>query len=457
MNTPGSNKQRTGPPLARKLGLPGTIALGLGAMIGAGVFVLSGMAAGIAGPALILVFVLNGLIALVVGACYAELAAMIPRTGGAYVWAKLGLSPFVGYFAGWMSWFAQAIACSLYATAFGSFAVTLVQITTGNRLDGRLEMAFSIAVLLAFLQVNYRGAGGTAIVEIVVTSVKIMVLLVIVGFGLGVMSSHPSPLASFTPFLPEGVSGVWIAMGLTFIAFEGYEIIVQTAEEVEQPARTIPRAILASIAIAVSVYVLIAVVLLGAVTPPAGQSTHLFLGELGELGLMEAAGQFVPGGRIILLIAGLASTASALNATIYGSTRIAFAMGRNGDLPALLGRVHRVHRTPHLSIITTGGIMILVTLLLPIRDIAAATDVMFLLVFIIVCATVIRLRSLQPERERPFRVPLSPWLPAIGIAAGFGLLIGLVKLSVAAWITAGTWLMLGLLSAIFVRRRVRED
>lgn len=426
------------------MGLFGAIALGLGAMIGAGVFVLSGMAAGIAGPGLILAFALNGLIALIVGSCYAELAAMMPRTGGAYVWAKPGLGPIAGFFAGWMSWFAQAIACSLYATAFGSFAVNLFLSLTGNALGSWYASAIAIAALVSFLWLNYRGAGDTGRVEIVVTGLKIAVLLVVIAFGFVAMAGTPEPMGPFTPFLPEGGLGLLGAMGLTFIAFEGYEIIVQTAEEVDRPAKTIPRAILISIFVAVWIYILIAVVMLGAVSAPPGQSVYQFLGELGELGLMEAAGQFVPGGKVILLVAGLASTASALNATVYGSTRIAFAMGRGGDLPVPLGRVHPVHRTPYISIAVSGGIMILVTLILPIRDIAAAADIMFLLVFVMVCATLIRLRSRWPDRERPFRVWLSPWLPGSAIVAALILSVGLLELSRAAWIMAGIWLALGL-------------
>lgn len=431
-------------PLARKISLLGAISLGLGAMIGAGVFVLSGMAAGAAGPALILVFALNGLIALVVGCCYAELSAMMPLAGGAYVWGKPGLGPFLGFYAGWMSWFAQSIACSLYATAFGSFAASLFHSVTGHAVGSWLSSTIAVTALLSFLYVNYRGSGQTGRVEIVVTGFKIAVLLVVVAFGLGAIAAKAEPVVAFTPFLPEGVVGLWVAMGLVFIAFEGYEVIVQTAEEVENPEKTIPQAILISICVAIVIYLLIAVVMLGAVTAPPGEQVYQYLGELGELGLMEAAGQFVPAGKITLLIAGLASTASALNATVYGSSRIAFAMGRGGDLPTPLGRVHPIHKTPHIAIAVTGAVMILVTLVLPIRDIAAAADIMFLLVFAMVCMTLIRLRTLWPDRERPFRVPLSPWLPGIGIVAGILLSIGLIHLSLAAWITAGIWLTLGL-------------
>jgi amino acid transporter len=415
-------------------------------MIGAGIFVLTGMGAGEAGPALILAFALNGIIAVIVGACYAELAAMLPRDGGVYIWAKPAFGPLIGFSAGWMSWFAQAIACALYATAFGSFAVELINTVAGfataTNLHWRVFM--STGLLGGLLWVNYRGAGNTGRLEIIITALKVAILIVVVAGGFMAMTGNSDPLAAYQPFMPQGWMGLIGAMGLTFVAFEGYEVIVQTAEEAEDPTRTIPRAIMLSIGVAVSIYLLVAIVLFGGIHVPDGSPVHQYLGELGELGIMEAAGQFIPQGKQILLVAGLASTASALNATIYGSTRIAYALGRDGDLPSVFARVHPQHRTPYRAIQITGLIMLIATLTLPIKDIAAAADIMFLLVFVIVCATVIRLRARWPDRPRPFRVALVPALPIIGILAGLILSVALLRISLLAWLTAGIWILLGL-------------
>jgi amino acid transporter len=424
-------------------------------MIGAGIFVLTGMGAGEAGPALILAFALNGVIAVIVGACYAELAAMLPRDGGAYVWAKPAFGPLLGFSAGWMSWFAQAIACALYATAFGSFAVelfnTIVGYTTATNLHWRVFM--STGLLAGLLWVNYRGAGNMGRLEIIVTALKIAILIVVIAGGFMALSGNSDPLGSYQPFMPEGWLGLIGAMGLTFVAFEGYEVIVQTAEETEEPSRTIPRAIMLSIAVAVTIYLLVAIVLFGGTHVPDGSPVYQFLGTLGELGIMEAAGQFVPHGKQLLLVAGLASTASALNATIYGSTRIAYALGRDGDLPAVFARVHPEHRTPYRAIQLTGLIMLVATLTLPIKDIAAAADIMFLLVFVLVCATVIRLRQRWPDRHRPFRVALVPAVPMIGILAGLILSVSLLRISLIAWLTAGVWMVLGIGLHKLIQRR----
>jgi APA family basic amino acid/polyamine antiporter len=433
-------------PLARTLGLASATALGLGAMIGAGIFVLSGMAAGEAGPALILAFALNGVIAVIVGACYAELAAMLPRDGGVYVWARPAFGPLLGFSAGWLSWFAHTIACALYATAFGSFAVELINTFSGYATATNIHwrVFMSTGLLLALLWVNYKGAGNTGRLEIVITALKVAILLVVIGGGFMAITANPDPVSAYQPFMPQGWTGLIGAMGLTFVAFEGYEIIVQTAEETKDPSRTIPNAIMLSIAVAVTIYLLVALVLFGGIVVPDGTPVYQFLGTLGELGIMEAAGQFIPYGKEILLVAGLASTASALNATIYGSTRIAYALGRDGDLPRQFAQIHPQHRTPHQAILYTGIVMLVATLTMPIKDIAAAADITFLLVFVLVCATVIRLRKQWPEKQRPFRVALVPLLPALGIVAGLVLSVGLLQISLLAWFTAGGWMLIGL-------------
>jgi len=433
-------------PLARTLGLASATALGLGAMIGAGIFVLTGMGAAEAGPALIAAFGLNGLIALIVGACYAELAAMMPRDGGAYVWARPAFGPLLAFAAGWMSWFAQAIACALYATAFGSFAVELGNTIAGQEsaLAAPGRAIWSVGLLVALLAVNFRGARDAGRLEIAVTTLKVAILVVVVAGGLVVMWGKSDPLSAYSPFMPAGWMGLFGAMGLTFVAFEGYEVIVQTAEEVKDPSRTIPRAILLSIMVAVTIYVFVAIVLFGGVSVPGGDlPVYQFLGEFGELGIMEAAGQFIPHGKPVLLVAGLASTASALNATIYGSTRIAYALGRDGDLPALFAAIHPRHRTPYRAIQITGVVMLIGTLALPIKDIAAVADILFLAVFVLVCATVIRLRQRWPDRSRPFRVALVPAVPLIGIVAGVLLSVALIRISLIAWLVSAAWMLAG--------------
>ncbi len=426
--------------LSRQLSFAGVLSLGVGAMVGAGIFVLIGLAAGLAGPALLLAFLLNGIIAVIVGGCYAELATMMPRVGGAYVWTTEGLGPGIGFHVGWMSWFAQAVACALYATGFGIFLIELIAPGGGHQVAATVA-ACSIACML--LLINMMGTSDLGKVEIFITSAKVGILMIIVGFGAALMFRRPDLSAAYTPFLPEGGRGLISAMGLTFVAFEGYEIIVQAVEEVKDPERAIPRAIFLSIAIVVVIYLLVAAVLFGAVEPPAGMRVYEYLGDMGELGLAETTSQFVPFGRELLLIAGLASTASALNATIYGSSRIALSMGRAGGLPKPVAALHKEHHTPHVAIALTGALIIGVIVGLPLADVAAAADILFLIVFVAVCSVVIRLRHTRPDARRPFRMPLSPYLPGVGILAGIGLAVGLLDVSLRAWIVVTMWISLG--------------
>ncbi len=432
--------------LSRDLGLLDITMIGVGAMIGAGIFVLTGLAAGHAGPGLILAFGLNGIIAVIIGAAYAELGSCFPEAGGGYLWVKQGMSDVFGFLSGWMSWFAHAVACSLYALGFGSFASELIRMGFGGLPFSHHWTSAIIGVIAAalFTYINFRGSSETGLVGNVVTGIKVFILIVLAGFGIFKIFGNPAPFDPYQPFLPEGIMGVFVAMGLTFIAFEGYEIIAQSGEEVKDPAHNIPKAIFLSIAIAVAIYLVIAFVVLGALTAPAGQPVYKFLGTLGELGMAEAAGQFMPAGKIILLLAGLASTMSALNATVYSSSRVSFAMGRDGNLPPVFGKIHPITHTPHYAVFISGALIMLMAVTLPIEDVAASADIMFLLLFMMVLYSLITLRQRRPDLDRQFIVPFFPYWPWAGIVICLALSLTLFELSPIAWYTTLAWIGAGL-------------
>jgi len=442
--------------LTRDLGLFDITMIGLGAMIGAGVFVLTGIAAGYAGPALLLAFFLNGLVALLTAASYAELGAALPGAGGGYMWARDGLSPFFGFLAGWMSWFAQAVACSLYSLGFGSFTARLLEMAHLSPFNlSEHSLALSLAVLAAglFTYINFRGASETGKIGNILTLTKIAILVALVLFGLKALLNNPSWISGFTPFFPQGAGGVLAAMGLTAIAFEGYEIVAQAGEEVVSPERNVPRAIFLSIAIAVSIYLAVAFVLLGAMQTPDGSPTWQFLGQHAEQAVVEAADHLMPFGTIVLLVGGLMSTLSALNATLYSSSRVSFSMGRNRDLPDVFGQIHPVRHTPHWAVFFSGVLVILMAVLLPIEDVASAADIMFMLLFTMVNVSVITLRRRRADVERPFKVPLMPLLPILGIISQLVLSAYLFKLSPTAWYATLIWIGIGMLFyMIHVRR-----
>ncbi len=436
--------------LSRDLGLFDVTMIGVGAMIGAGIFVLTGLAAGAAGPALVLAFFLNGIVAALTAMAYAELGSAFPEAGGGYLWVKEALGGTQGFLGGWMSWFAHAVAGSLYALAFGSFATEfyLMAGLPDFGLDHAwIKLIFMTLIVVAFTYINYRGASETGLIGNVVTITKVIILAVFCGFGLVAMFQHPEGWTTrFTEgFLPNGWTGVVVAMGLTFIAFEGYEIIAQSGEEIKDPKRNLPRATFISIGVVVLIYMLVAFVAIGAITAPAGMRTYEFLGEKGEVAIVEAAAQVMPYGAIILLISALASTMSALNATTYSSSRVSFAMGRDYNLPKAFSKIHPIRHTPYWAVVISGFFIVLMAWALPIEDVAAAADLMFLFLFVQVNISVMRLRLRRPDLDRGFMIPFFPVIPLLAIVAMIALAIFLYTFSPIGWYVAAAWIVVGML------------
>lgn len=450
-----------GTQLARDLTLFDITMIGVGAMIGAGIFVLTGIAAGAAGPALILSFALNGVVTIFTAMVYAELGSAIPEAGGGYLWVKEGLPGGNAFLAGWMSWFAHAVAGSLYALGFGAYFHLMLQgfdLTVFGLEADVVHKILGAAVAVGFIYINYRGASETGLAGNIVTIAKLVVLAVFVGSGLLQIWRHPEFLGKFTPFAPHGLAGVFSAMGLTFIAFEGYEIIVQAGEEVKNPRRNIPRAVFWSLAIVVPIYILVAFVAMGAVEPETGEATWQWLGKHAELGLAEAARQFMPLGTFLLLIGGLLSTMSALNATTFSSTRVSFAMGRDRNLPEAFSTIHPTRRTPVVALVGSGAIIIGMAVAVPIQHVAAAADIMFLLLFLQVNVAVMTIRKKYGDKlDYGYVMPFFPIVPIIGILTKLFLALFMFHYSPLAWYITLGWLATG--AAIYrwyARPRERE-
>jgi amino acid transporter len=373
---------------ARDLGLFDATMIGVGAMIGAGIFVLTGIAAGESGPASILAFALNGVVTLLTAFAYAELASAIPRAGGGYSFVRMAFPGALAFTAGWMLWFAYTVACSLYALGFAGyfweFFHKYVPGLTGGLfgvLGGTVPILIvTLLVGLVFIRLNIRGAEVTGQAENALTLAKLAVLGIFVFYGLRRVFAAPTEAAeNFSPFFPLGGGGVLVAMGLTFIAFEGYDLIATVAEEIKEPEKNIPRATFIALAITVTMYLLILFVSLGAVS--AGDSpTWRFLGEYKETAIVRAAEDFMPAfGVGIIVFGGLLSTMSALNATVLASSRVAFSMARDNLLPREMSKIHPERRTPRMAIIVTGVILLVMALTLPIEAVGSAASLIFLL------------------------------------------------------------------------------
>ena len=465
--------------LSRDLGLFHVTMIGVGAMIGAGIFVLTGIAAGHAGPGLILAFALNGMVTLLTALSYAELGSTFPEAGGGYLWVKQGMGGMSGFQAGWMSWFAHAVACSLYILGFGyyfwealrfirfdKFLIPILSKIAPGAEDQFLLIQKILAVLVAVLfgYVNFKGASETGKWGSFITILKVVILALFVVSGFIVILKNPGWTAKYEPFMPAGFGGILGAMGLTYIAFEGYEIIVQSGEEIKKPEKNIPRAIFISLLIVVPVYVFVGFVALGAVeipesfklAHPAITKVWDYLALAKEGAMVEAARQFMFLGYPLMILGGLFATMSALNATIYSSSRVSFAMGRDKNLPDVFGKVHPVKRTPHMAVFISVILIVVMALILPIEDVAAAADIMFILLFLQVNLTLIALRKKKSKVHRPFKVPLVPFIPILAIILQLVLGIYLFHLSPIAWGTTIAWLGVGALLYLAYAKN-RED
>lgn len=432
--------------LRREMKLLDVTMIGVGAMIGAGIFVLTGIAAGVAGPALVIAFALNGVVALLTAMSYAELGSCYHDAGGGYLWVKEGLPKWNGFLSGWMSWFAHAVACALYALGFGAYFDHVLNefgviLPHWGFLSPQKLLAVCIAVVFAY--VNFRGASETGKIGNMVTTAKIIILAIFVGFGLELMFRNGNSGAAFTPFMPNGWGGVFKAMGLTFIAFQGFEVISQCSEEVQNPKKNIPKAVFLSLLIVVPIYLLVAVTSLASVNP-GSMTPWDYLAQQKETALVGVAETFFVGGGVMLLIGGIISTMSALNATIYSSSRVAFAMGRDRNFPAFFSKVHSKKFTPSFAIFFSFLIVGFMCISLDIEDVASAADIMFLLLFLQVNITLIRLRKKRPDLDRGFFTPLFPYLTIVGIGALLFLAVYMFNYSPLGWMVTAGWIGIGL-------------
>ncbi|MDQ3971200.1 MAG: amino acid permease, partial [Thermoproteota archaeon] len=438
--------------LVRTLGLLDVVMIGIAGMIGGAIFVLVGPAIGLAGSAVIIAFIINGTITLFTAMGYAELGSAMPEAGGGYLWVREGLPRPNAFISGWMAWFAHIVAGSLYAVGYGSFQFSLLEMSgiIGDQpLLGiiPLDKLIAVASIAAFTYVNVKGASETSKLGIIVTVIQLGTIFALIAAGFMTISNSPDWNSNIlSNFAPIGIGGIVAAMGLTFIAFEGYEIIVQTGEEIKNPKKNIPRAIFISLTLVVLLYCLVAFVSIGAIFPqnigdiPAWK----FIGQNGDLGISKAAELFLPYGFFIILIGGIVSSLAALNATTYSSARVAFAMGRHYNLPYQLSKIHHKFKTPYVATIISAILMAVVAYALPLGQIALAAGVIFLLLFSQVNISVITIRKMYGDKlHYGFKTPFFPFVPIIGVFLNIGLAIYLLITEPFSWVISALWIAIG--------------
>lgn len=403
--------------LQRTLGIRAATSIGIGAMVGAGIFVLSGVAAGKAGPAVIVSFVIAAVLEILLGLCYAELSSKYPKAGGSYEFVRETMGPFFGTVIGWAYWGAWLAASSFVAQGFGHYL---------HVLTGAPPIASAIVLLILLGLLNIIGVQWSGKVQVFIVVLEIILLLSFFAIGFSHIDGN-----LFVPFAPKGIEGILAAALVGFLSMVGWDGIVASAEEIKNPAKTIPISIVLSILIVMFLYSGLLFVSVGVVPwTELGQSaTPVFLVSEQILGGI--------GPLLINLIIVIALPATA-NAFILCISRTAFAMSRNGLLPRVFSYIHPKFHTPVSAIVLGVSIQILFTVNSSINIAVSATGFLYIITFLFTLVSFFISR--KNTTNVGFKVPLYPLLP---ITAFIICLVLLIPIGKSGFLTGGIWLMLG--------------
>jgi APA family basic amino acid/polyamine antiporter len=456
--------------LRRVLGAGDLIMLAIGAVIGAGIFGAIGTAAAGqtgpngeiirygAGPALVFSFVLLGAACALAALCYAELAAMIPQAGSAYAYSYATLGEIVAWIIGWDLILEYAVGNVAVAISWGDYFTTLLRgigvtlpvwLTTGYRtallssnpeIHGLLDSAPHIgglpilvnvpafAIVMAVTWLLLRGARESSTANNVMVAIKLLALGLFIAVGLGNLHS-----TNYHPFAPNGFAGIHQGAAIVFFAYIGFDAISTAAEETKNPQRNLPIGILGGLAICTLIYVIVGAVLTGmvpyqqlAVADPLARA--LDLSGYTRVGWLVALGAAVSMSAVLLVFQ-------------YGQPRIFFAMARDGLLPQWAARIDPRTRVPWATTLVTGVVVALASLIGDAAETYDLTNIGTLFAFVLVCAGVLVLRIAEPERPRPFRVPMAWLIAPLGMAACVFVMVGLPR---EAWERFFVWLVVGI-------------
>ena len=455
--------------------------LGIGAVIGAGIFVLSGQAAAqYAGPAIVISFLISGLACLFAGLCYAEFASMIPISGSAYTYAYATMGEFVAWIIGWdlileylFSASAVAVGWSGYVVSFlkdfgviipaqftaawGSVLVDIPQVgwnlmtpqlvknlaDSGISIDSlphltailNLPAMFIVAAITLLLLIGIRESAKFNNIMVII---KVFVILLFIGIGLFFVNK-----ANWHPFIPEntgewghyGWSGIFRGAAVIFFAYIGFDAVSTAAQEAKNPQRDMPIGILGSLGISTVLYILVAIVLTGIVS-------YTFLNVADPIAVgVNAMGPGMFWLRPIIKIAAIAGLSSVILVLLMGQPRIFYAMSRDGLLPPVFSKIHSRFKTPYVSTLITGSIALVLAGILPINILGELVSIGTLLAFAIVCIGIIILRVKRPDLKRAFRTPFVPLIPILGAGICF---LQMLSLPWETWLRLIAWMALGI-------------
>ncbi|MGE5420192.1 MAG: amino acid permease [Chloroflexota bacterium] len=464
--------------------------LGIGAIIGAGIFVLTGQAAAqYAGPGIVLSFIISGLACGFAGLCYAEFASMIPIAGSAYTYSYATLGEFLAWIIGWDLILEYLFAASTVAVGWSGYVVSFLKdlniiippqftgavgtvlvdvpnmgwkplndafaqtlISSGIDVNSlahvtcvlNIPAMFIVALLSTLLVIGIRESANFNNI-MVITKVAVIILFIAIGF-MFVKS------ANWHPFIPEnqgsfgkfGFSGILRGAGVIFFAYIGFDAVSTAAQEARNPQKDMPVGILGSLGISTILYILVALVLTGVVS-----YTTLNVPDPVAVGV-DAMGKGMFWLRPIVKIAAIAGLSSVILVMLMGQPRIFFTMSKDGLLPPVFSKVHPKFKTPYISTIVTGLVAMIIAGLLPISILGELVSIGTLLAFIIVCVSVMVLRKTRPDIERPFRTPWVPVIPILGAVICFA---QMAALPLDTWLRLLIWMMLGFLIYFFYGKK----
>ncbi|MFJ9700633.1 amino acid permease [Streptomyces fradiae] len=425
--------------LARTLGLWQLTAIGVGGIIGAGIFTLAGTVAnGTAGPAVLVSFLIAGVASAAAAFSYAEFAGLIPKAGSAYTYGYAVLGELVGWFIGWdllLEYTAIVAVVAIGISGYFNFLLTETGLSLpawmlgapgtgeGHRVD---LFAALLCLFIAYLLTL--GIRNAARFETAVVVFKVLVVLLVIVVGFFHIKSE-----NYTPFFPYGLGGAFTGAATVFFAVFGYDAMSTAAEESKDAQRHMPKAIVYSLAIAMVLYVLACLALTGMqkyteIDPESGFSTAFKSVGLGVVADIVAVGAIV--GILTVMFT-----------FMLGVTRVWFSMSRDGLLPRWFAKTHPTRHVPTRVTWIAGGVSAVIAGFMPIGEAAELTNIGILLAFAVVCSAVIVLRYRRPDLPRSFRAPFMPFTPAIGVAASLWLI---TYLRVETWLRFAVWFLIGL-------------
>jgi APA family basic amino acid/polyamine antiporter len=454
-----ADTDEVGHKLRRKLSALDLTVFGVGVVIGTGIFVLTGEAAGIeAGPAVALSFVVAGVACALAALCYAEFASTVPVAGSAYTFSYATMGELVAWIIGWDLILELALGAATVASGWSTYFADLADqagITLPESIYSEGHNLVAAAIVLLLTGVICLGIEVSARINAVIVTIKVAIVLLVIVAGLFFVKA-----ANYSPFIPEagsegakgpkpdpsllqdlglspggpfGIAGIFTAAALVFFAFIGFDVVATAAEETKEPQRDVPRGILASLAICTTLYVAVSLVITGMVKYDK-VSVDAPLAEA-----FRSVDQ--PVIATIISIGALAGLTTVMMILMLGQSRVFFAMSRDRLLPPMFAQVSERTGTPVRTTITTGVVIAVMTALLPLEELAKLVNIGTLFAFILVAIGVVILRRTRPDLERSFRVPWVPWVPILSVLASFYLML---NLTAATWVRFFVWMAVGL-------------